>query len=101
MTYKDTVMSDEQITQHELPDGDFDITGLCQAQAEISFTAGIREVVDWIRVKGYLHPVLPDVWVSPTWHVVVSATVSDAPVSFFYWILSAFGIAVSFLRMQE
>ncbi len=24
--------------------------------------AGIREVVEWIETKGYLHPVLPNVW---------------------------------------
>jgi copper chaperone CopZ len=29
-----TVIEDKEITRHELPDGDYDITGLCQAQLQ-------------------------------------------------------------------
>jgi len=32
MSLKDRLLSDEAITKHELPDGDYDITGLLQAQ---------------------------------------------------------------------
>jgi len=55
MEAKDTVMSDEQIAQYmNTPEahagGDdcyWDLDGIVQAQAEISFKAGIREVVDF------------------------------------------------------
>jgi len=43
-------------------------------QRDVSLRAGRREVVVWIEVKGYLHPVLPDVWQAKLkeWRLVCS-----------------------------
>ena len=52
MNWQETVMSDEQIanTYDGMPKY-VDVTQrmVAQAQAEISFRAGIREVVDWVK----------------------------------------------------
>jgi len=51
MRAKDTVMSDKEIkqitggTHRDFPEG----LRICQAQAEISFKAGIKEVVEWVN----------------------------------------------------
>ena len=47
MNAKDTVMTLGQL--NEIPDWDsLELTPVLKAQAEISFKAGIKEVVDWM-----------------------------------------------------
>lgn len=63
MKAKDTIMTDEQIAEVLDVYSEFDITWvepeetkanrICKAQAEISFKAGIREVVDWLEEHKY------------------------------------------------
>ena len=63
MEAKDTVMRDEQMSkfiQFPVEGYTTDRLGLCQAQAEISFKAGVREVVEWARLYS-------DITCNPGW----------------------------------
>jgi len=42
---KPDILTDEQITGHELPDGDYDITGLLQDQRD--------DILKWVIEQGY------------------------------------------------
>ena len=64
MGAKDTVMNDEQIEQlysAELPYDMLyeDMKRILKAQAEISFKAGIQEVVEWIKQYSLIDPTDP------------------------------------------